>query len=172
MRDEKTIERIATAHPAVRNELYLIYDEIREALNGKAIFRVTRVWSSFAEQDVIYQQGRSKPGKIVTWAKAGFSYHNYALAVNFVLLVDRDNNGTFEEASWETNVDFDGDGQADWMEIVNIFTKYGWEWGGNWNKPKTDKPHMQKTFGYSVVQLKEKWDKKEFIPGTNYIQLG
>ena len=172
MRDEKTIERIATAHPAVRNELYLIYDEIREALNGKAIFRVTRVWSSFAEQDVIYQQGRSKPGKIVSWAKAGFSYHNYALAVNFVLLVDRDNNGTFEEASWETNVDFDGDGQADWMEVVNIFIKYGWEWGGNWNKPKTDKPHMQKTFGYSVVQLKEKWDKKEFIPETNYIQLG
>jgi len=172
MRDERTLERIATAHPAIRNELYLIYDEIREALNGRAIFRITRVHSSFAEQDAIYAQGRTKAGKIVTWAKGGFSYHNYALAVNFVLLIDRDGNGTFEEASWETNVDFDGDGVADWAEVVNIFTKYNFEWGGNWNKPKTDKPHFQKTFGYSVVQLKEKWDKREFIPNTQYVQLG
>lgn len=28
--------------------------------------------------------------------------------------------------------DFDGDGKADWMEVVAVFKKYGWEWGGDW----------------------------------------
>jgi peptidoglycan L-alanyl-D-glutamate endopeptidase CwlK len=49
-----------------------------------------------------------------------------------VLLVDKDKNGTYETASWDIKTDFDGDGKADWMEIVAIFKRYGFEWGGDW----------------------------------------
>jgi hypothetical protein len=35
---------------------------------------------SFAEQDALYAQGRTKPGKIVTKARGGFSNHNFGVA--------------------------------------------------------------------------------------------
>ena len=35
---------------------------------------------TYAESDALYAQGRTKPGKIVTNAKAGQSYHNFGLA--------------------------------------------------------------------------------------------
>jgi peptidoglycan L-alanyl-D-glutamate endopeptidase CwlK len=37
------------------------------------------------------------------------------------------------------------------MEVVAIFKKYGWEWGGEWRFK--DYPHFQKTFGYSIMEL-------------------
>jgi peptidoglycan L-alanyl-D-glutamate endopeptidase CwlK len=55
-------------------------------------------------------------------------------------------------ASWDFKKDFDLDGIADWMEIVRIFKKYGWEWGGDWRK-FPDAPHFQKTFGLSIADL-------------------
>ena len=106
-----------------------------------------------AEQLELYAQGRTKPGKIVTNAKGGQSYHNYGLAIDIVLLVDRDKNGSFETASWDAKTDFDGDGKADWIEVVAIFKRHGWEWGGDWRF--VDQPHFQKTFGFSIVQLRK-----------------
>lgn len=171
MEDKITIERINLLHPKLRTEANTIYHEIIAALIGKAICRFAFTLRSFAEQEALYAQGRTKPGPIVTWAHAGQSYHNYGLAIDIVLLVDKDGNGTFETASWETNVDFDGDGKADWMEIVSIFKKYGWEWGGDWVKPKQDLPHFQKTFGHSEAELLALFDGKKLIPNTNYVNI-
>ncbi len=166
MQDKLTIERIQLLHPAVREEALTIYNEICEALTGRAICRFSNTLRTFAEQDELYAIGRTKPGKKVTQAKAGESYHNYALAPDIVLLKDTDGNGTFDTASWETDVDFDGDGEADWMEVVTIFKKYGWEWGGDWHFKDT--PHFQKTFGISVMELKRRIEHKLVIKGTNY----
>ena len=63
-------------------------------------------------------------------------------------------NGSFDTASWENGIDFDGDGIADWMEIVTIFKKYGWEWAGDW-KTFREFPHFQKTFGHKEVDLQK-----------------
>lgn len=169
MIDKITLERIKLLHPAIINEANEIYKEICEALVGKAICRFAYTLRTFAEQDALYAQGRTIKGAKVTNAKGGQSYHNYGMAIDIVLLVDKDNNATFETASWETKVDFDGDGKADWQEIVEIFKRHGWEWGGNWKF--LDLPHFQKTLGKSIVQLKEAYDKKEFIKGTTYIDI-
>jgi peptidoglycan L-alanyl-D-glutamate endopeptidase CwlK len=151
MSDLITIQRIALLHPKLREEALSIYEEICEALTGRAICRFSYTLRTFAEQDALYAIGRTVGGRKVTNAKGGQSYHNYGLAVDIVLLVDKDKNGSFETASWETNVDMDGDGKADWMEVVAIFKRHGWEWGGDWKF--TDKPHFQKTLGFSIVQL-------------------
>jgi len=169
MRDEKTVERIGFLHPALRNEALEIYSDIAEALKGKAICRFSYTLRTFAEQNDLYAQGRTKTGKIVTNAKGGESYHNYGLAIDIVLLKDTDGNGSFETASWETNVDFDGDGVSDWQEVVKIFKQFGWSWGGDWKF--TDKPHFEKTLGYSIKQLQAKFNSRLFIPETNYVQL-
>jgi peptidoglycan L-alanyl-D-glutamate endopeptidase CwlK len=160
--DQVTLNRIEQLLPSLRDEAGIIYKEICEALKGRAICRFAFTLRSFKLQDELYAQGRTKPGKIVTNAKGGQSYHNYGLAIDIVLLVDKNGDGTFETASWQTNVDFDGDGVSDWMEVVKIFKMYGWEWGGDWKF--TDMPHFQKTFGKSIKQLQ--LSKKQ--PGTDY----
>lgn len=145
MKDNITLERIKLIHPKLRDEVEEIYDEINTALSGSAMCRFSYTLRTFAEQNTLYAQGRTKPGKIVTNARGGLSYHNYGQAIDIVLII----NG--KEASWNDKKDFDGDGKADWMEIVNIFKQYGWEWGGDWGFKDT--PHFQKTLGYSVRQL-------------------
>jgi len=166
MKDQVTLDRIKLLHPKLRDEAVLLYDEICKALTGKAICRFTHTHRTFAEQDALYAQGRTKKGSKVTNAKGGQSYHNYGLAIDIALLVDRDGNGSFETASWDTKTDFDVDKKADWLEIVTIFKRYGYEWGGDWKF--VDNPHFQKTFGKSIVDLQklhntDKVDKNGFV---------
>ena len=117
MSDKPTLDRIELLHPAVRKEVKDIYlNEIIPALSGRAICRFAYTLRTFAEQDALYAQGRTKlfdtNGKrlgVVTKAKGGQSIHNFGLALDIVLIKDTNGDGTFESASWETNVDFDGD---------------------------------------------------------------
>jgi peptidoglycan L-alanyl-D-glutamate endopeptidase CwlK len=163
--DKPTIDRIKLLHPKLREEAGLIYQEIKAALTGKAICRFTHTLRTFAEQDALFN---ARPQ--VTKARGGKSYHNYGLAIDIVLLVDKDKNGTFETASWDVKTDFDQDKLADWQEIVAIFKRYGWEWGGDWKF--YDAPHFQKTFSKSIVDLLKLHTNKKFIPGTTYVDLG
>lgn len=160
MIDTKTIERIKLLHPKVKDEVNDIYSEISNVLKGNAMCRFSHTLRTFAEQDVLYRQGRTTEGKIVTNSRGGFSYHNYGLAIDIVLIIDG------KVASWDIKKDFDKDGKSDWIEIVTIFKQFGWEWGGDWRFK--DNPHFQKSFGYSVRQLldlhiKNKVDSKGFV---------
>jgi len=140
MKDHVTLDRIKLIHPKLREEVMEIYDEICEALKGRAICRFTYTLRTFAEQDLLFKKVPK-----VTNAKGGMSYHNYGLAIDIVLII----GGV--AASWDIKKDFDGDGKADWMEVVAIFKSFGWEWGGDWKF--YDAPHFQKSLGYSVKQL-------------------
>jgi len=144
--DKPTLDRIQLLHPKLREEAMQIYLEICDALKGKAMCRFAYTLRTFAEQDALFN---AKPQ--VTKAKGGQSYHNYGLAIDIVLIVDKDGDGKFETASWDVKSDFDGDGKSDWMEVVAIFKRYGWEAGIDWKF--YDAPHFQKTLGYSIVQL-------------------
>ena len=94
--------------------------------------------------------------------------HNYGLAIDVVLLLDRDGDGVFTEASWDTKGDYDADGVADWMEIVRVFKEFGWEWGGDWKF--YDAPHFQKTFGKSVRELLALY-KSGKVDKNNYVLI-
>jgi len=168
--DQKTLERIELLHPSVRNEAKEIYAEICERLNGKTLCRFAFTLRTFAEQDALYAQGRTSAGPKVTNAKGGQSWHNYGLAIDIVLLQDKDGNGTHETASWDNKIDFDGDGVADWLEVVYVFKLYGWEWGGDWRSFR-DTPHFQKTFGLTIAEAKTRFETKQLMSGTNYIRL-
>ncbi len=162
--DKVTFERIHLLHPKVRGEAIEIYTEICAALKGKAMCRFSYTLRTFAEQDALFNQ---KPK--VTNAKGGQSYHNYGLAVDIVLILDKDGDGKFETASWDVKSDFDGDGKSDWQEVVAIFKRYGWEAGIDWKF--YDAPHFQKTFGYSVNDLLKKFNEKKFIGSSNYVLI-
>jgi len=156
MKDQITLERIKLIHPKLVDELGEIYTEICNKLTSDAFCRFTHTFRSFAQQNELYAKGRNKPGRKVTNAKAGQSFHNYGLAVDFTLI----KNG---QAVWDRGSDFDGDKIPDWMEVVKIFEAHGWEWGGRW-KSFPDYPHFQKTFGKATSKLQ--FASK--IPGTTY----
>lgn len=145
--DTITLARIELLHPKLRTEAKEIYSDIFKALKGRATVRFTHTLRTIAEQDALYAQGRSKPGKKVTNAKGGQSYHNFGMAIDICLILDR------KEVSWDTLKDYDGDKIPDWMEVVAIFKTRGWEWGGDFKSIK-DAPHFQKTFGYTTAKLK------------------
>lgn len=81
---------------------------------------------TFAEQDALFAQGRTKKGKIVTNARGGSSWHNYGLAADFAFIT----NG---EVDWT---------DALYRKIGGWAKASGLEWGGNW-RTITDLPHVQ-----------------------------
>jgi peptidoglycan L-alanyl-D-glutamate endopeptidase CwlK len=88
--------------------------------------RVIQAVRTFAEQDALYAQGRSRKGPIVTNARGGQSWHNFGMAVDFAFIVGG-------QISWEDKL-YSRIGQ--WADIAGL------DWGGNWHKFK-DLPHVQ-----------------------------
>lgn len=96
---------------------------------------ITCTWRSPAEQDALYAQGRTKPGKIVTNAKAGQSKHNFMIngkpaskAFDVVPLV----NG---KPDWDST-------HPAWEHMGEIGESVGLEWAGRW-KHMREYPHFQ-----------------------------
>ncbi|MGA4721514.1 M15 family metallopeptidase [Fictibacillus nanhaiensis] len=132
-------------------ELHPIVAEHRDLLIQKASEKginvvITDDFRSAAEQDRLYEQGRSREGTIVTHVEGGESYHNYGLAIDFALKLD---NGS---VVWNLERDDNGNGQSDWMEVVGIAKDLGFEWGGDWAGFK-DYPHLEMDFGLSIREL-------------------
>jgi peptidoglycan LD-endopeptidase CwlK len=165
MRDKVSIERVEKLHPEIRDEVKALIIQAEANFPPNIAIRIVQGLRTFAEQDALYKQ---KPK--VTNAKAGQSYHNYGLAIDFALLIDKDGNGSYETLSWDTLKDFDKDGLPDWKEVVKVFEDAGYFWGGKWAKI-VDAPHLQKIFGYTWRQLLAKHEAKDFIAGTDYVNV-
>ena len=72
-------------HPELRRRLGML----AEALAGRGMqAMITDGLRTFAEQDAIFAQGRTKPGNIVTNARGGESNHNYGLAVDLYPVIE------------------------------------------------------------------------------------
>jgi len=143
--DKFTNRRIKKLHSKIRCKAFDFINEVERKFYIK--LRVVQGLRTIDEQNALYEQGRSKPGRIVTQARGGRSYHNYGLAIDIAEIRNR-------KVVWNT----------DWDKIVPIAKKYGFEWGGDWQKFK-DKPHFEITFGYSTKQLFEKYKKGDLIDG-------
>ena len=137
-----TIGRIKTAHPKLRDELEKDYIECNNLLPKGIRLRFAYVYRSVEEQNKLFAQ---KPK--VTNARGGQSIHNYGFAFDIVILKDKDNNGTFETASFDID--------EHWIKVVKFFKSKGWTWGGDWKSFK-DAPHFEKTFGHTWQTLSKK----------------
>jgi peptidoglycan L-alanyl-D-glutamate endopeptidase CwlK len=128
--------RISTLHPLVIGKAKELIIRAEKELGIK--LRVTSALRTWAEQTNLYAKGRTTPGKKVTNAKAGSSYHNFGLAIDVVEI----KNG---KALWRN---------PNWNKIAELGKSIGFEWGGDWKSFK-DKPHFQLTFGKSLAVLRE-----------------
>lgn len=152
--DQTTVDRIAQVHPFLREAVYCLYLEICDTVASKYVrVRFSDVLRTPKQQRDLFALGRTKKGKKVTWTLN--SYHMYGLAIDIVLIIDKDKNGTFETASWDTAFDGDLDRIADWLEVAKIFEKYGWQWGlKRKDGSRYDLPHFQRDLGFSTYELK------------------
>ncbi len=99
---------------------------------------ITSTYRDNESQDALYAQGRTKPGRIVTKAKGGQSWHNYRCAVDVVPLL----NG---KPNWNTK-------DPVWQKIGQLGKEAGLEWAGDWTKFK-EMAHFQYTGGLTLAQL-------------------
>jgi peptidoglycan L-alanyl-D-glutamate endopeptidase CwlK len=107
---------------------------------------------TFADQDELYAQGRTSPGKSITNARGGDSLHNYGLAADYVL------DGQIEKPgiqwSWSIKSDLNADGSNDWLQMAEIAVACGLEAGYFW-KRFPDAPHVQNRYGLTLAEIKE-----------------
>lgn len=95
---------------------------------------ITSTYRDAESQDELYAQGRTKPGKIVTKAKGGQSFHNWRVAFDFVPLL----NG---KPAWNDTALFTRCGE--------IGESVGLEWAGRWVRFK-ELAHFQYTNGLKL----------------------
>ena len=98
---------------------------------------ITSTYRDAESQNALYAQGRTSPGKIVTNAKAGQSFHNWRVAFDFVPIV----NG---KAMWNDTALFNKCGQ--------IAESVGLEWAGRWTRFK-ELAHCQYTNGIRLADF-------------------
>lgn len=110
-RSQKSLDKV---HPKLARAVTAVINAL--AAEGLKV-EVVQGLRTFAEQDALFAQGRTKPGKKVTKAKGGQSNHNYGLAVDLCPFV-----GT--EPKWDDEAGFDRIGAA--------AKQQGLRWGGDW----------------------------------------
>ncbi|MCD9185618.1 MAG: peptidoglycan-binding protein [Pyrinomonadaceae bacterium] len=134
--DATSERRLAQINPQLANRIRLMAADLRaQGIN----VMVTSGYRSFAEQNALYAQGRTKPGNIVTNARGGQSLHNYGLAVDVVPL------GANGQPNWNVP-------NSTWQKIGAAGKRQGMEWGGDWTS-FVDRPHFQMTAGRSISSL-------------------
>jgi peptidoglycan L-alanyl-D-glutamate endopeptidase CwlK len=101
---------------------------------------VTSTYRDAESQNALYAQGRTTPGKVVTNARAGQSFHNFRCAVDVVPI----RNG---KPVWDTK-------DEAWQTLGKLGKAAGLEWAGDWKRFK-EYPHFQYTGGLTLAQLQQ-----------------
>ena len=130
--------RLEDLHPRVRAMCEAHIASCRAA--GIDIL-ITSTLRTMEEQAALYAQGRSTPGRKVTNAKPGQSFHNYGLAYDVVPL-------RAGKPVWGTI----GPDLALWQRVGALGKAQGLEWAGDWVRFK-EFPHFQWTGGLTLKDL-------------------
>lgn len=120
-------------HPVFRAKV----ERLMEQFESEEIpFRPLEGFRAPVRQDWLFQKGRTRPGAVVTKARAWESYHQYGLAVDFVL---------FENGAWSWNVT--GGRMKKWNRMIALGKAQGLE------PLSFELPHLQLA-GLKISQLK------------------
>ena len=114
---------------------------------------LTSTYRDYEEQAALFAQGRTAPGRIVTHAQPGQSFHNFKAAWDAVPLID---------------------GKADWtiddppfLRMIALGKQAGARAGADWPEPLTDSDHFEyRPSGMTtMIAAKEAFDSTGTIFG-------
>lgn len=131
------LDRLAHCEPGLRRKALACFAKGRK-LGAICV----RGLATFAEQNALYAQGRTKPGRIVTNARGGQSYHNFGLAFDFCIV--RRGRALFDTSD------------PAWRAFVKIAKAAGFVQGDRGNY---DPPHFQPRKVPSLASLRRKYPK-------------
>ncbi|CAN5724829.1 peptidoglycan-binding protein [soil metagenome] len=123
MVDARSEKTIATLQSEVRPYARAL---VLKAASMGITIKVISGLRTYEEQNALYAQGRTKPGRIVTNARGGYSNHNFGIAFDI---------GVFNGASYVPE-------SPRYKAVGALGVELGLEWGGNWSTIK-DEPHFQ-----------------------------
>lgn len=98
-------------HPVMREAVQKVQETLEKEGIPLKIFEAFRYPEKQAD---LYAQGRSKPGKVITYAQPWYSYHQYGLAVDFVI---------FKDGKWDWGMD--GEKKKWWARMQELGKQYG-----------------------------------------------
>lgn len=149
---KRTLENLASLNKKARAKLEPFFIEAQNQVAATEItIEVISGLRSWQQQAALYAQGRTKPGKIVTKARAGSSWHNYGLAIDLGLF----RGGVYlDEAKPKT-------AELIYKQLGELAKKHGIEWAGNWTS-FPEGPHFQVTFGLNLAQARARMEANNF----------
>lgn len=121
--DGRSERNIATLLPEVRPIARAL---VQKAAQAGIRIKVISALRTYAEQDALYAQGRTLPGRKVTNARGGWSNHNFGIAFDV---------GVFEGSAYLAE-------SVKYKAVGALGMDLGLEWGGSW-KTIVDEPHFQ-----------------------------
>lgn len=143
--DDRTAKNIQTLLDRAREpfEKFALLAKATAATMGCDYVAISGTRSMEAQQ-ALYDQGRTKPGKVVTNAKPGTSWHNFGVALDF---------GVFKDGRY-----LDSEEPELARRVHIACSKHaedcGLTWGGSWESFK-DIPHYQFTDGYTLAEARQ-----------------
>jgi len=121
--DDRSEQCIASLAPEIQDTARAL---VHKAAEAGITIKIICGLRTYEEQDELYAQGRTRPGKIVTKARAGFSNHNFGLAFDIGIF---EGNKYIEES-------------PRYKIVGQIGKSLGLAWGGDWQSIQ-DEPHFE-----------------------------
>jgi len=138
----KTDFAIAGLHPDVRHDATRFVNTVKDRMGLPMIIPIQDGgMRTFEEQDALYAKGRTVPGKQVTKAPGGKSYHNYGLAFDAVPVGPDGRTLDYDVLKGDLG-----------KEIGKIGNALGFKWGASFG----DYPHFERSYGYSPEDLRQR----------------
>lgn len=143
MIDPRSAQAIATLLPSVQPRFRAFLEAANKAMKAHGLsVKIISGTRSYAEQEALYAQGRTKPGAKVTNARPGYSNHNFGTACDVGVFGKKGNREIYFQA------------HPAYLWLGPIGESCGLEWGGRWKTP--DRPHYQFPTGLTMAQMRER----------------
>jgi len=131
--------RLKLINPLLARKIHLLALMLQDE---KIVFRVTQGLRSWNDQNKLYQQGRTTPGKVVTDSPAGHSWHEFGLAVDIVPIVGDPPNPDFDIT------------HPEWNRIISVAQSLGLTSGSEFHTIK-DYSHLQLSGKFPISPSEE-----------------
>lgn len=145
MIDPRSEKNIASCHPDAQSRFRAFVADAQALAAAEGLqYKVICGLRSWEEQERLYAQGRTTPGKIVTRARPGSSMHNFGLAIDM---------GVFRGDKYLDEVE-PKTADAFHNKAALLADKHNLRWGGHF-KTIYDAPHYELDVALSLAQLRE-----------------
>lgn len=133
------VDPLSSVYPDLAHRMQRVYANMQ--IVRQMSMRACQGMRTYEEQEADWNQGRTTSGAIITYARAGESFHNFGCAVDSCF------TGSDPFLDKLTKSGFY------WAEYGRFVLAQGLVWGGGFSHP--DRPHAQITYGLTLTDIQE-----------------